>query len=71
MNTAHTKLAAPALRIEDDERHLIQTDEFIARNRETLNDSIRRSRLAAAQGTVSAKGIDTIIAEGRQRHAIR
>src|SRR5208282_5382384 len=38
------KTEMPALPIEDDERHGGDVDAFIDRNREALNDSIRRSR---------------------------
>ena len=58
----------PVLQIEDDERHLGQVDDYISRNRDALNASIRRSRKEIAEGNVSSKTIETIIAEGHRRH---
>jgi hypothetical protein len=57
------------LPIEDDERHAADVDDYINRNREALNASIRRSRREIAEGKVSSKSIDAIIAEGRRRHS--
>jgi len=62
------KTEMPALPIEDDERHGDDVDAFIDRNREALNESIRRSRAEVAEGKASTKNIDAIIAEGRARH---
>jgi len=56
------------LLIEDDERHRDQVDGYIARNRDALNESIRRSRREFAEGKISSKTFDDIIAEGRKRH---
>ena len=67
--------ALPAARampaIEDDERHREQVDDFVTRNRDALNDSIRRSRRELARGEPSSKTIGDIIAEGRKRSAKR
>jgi hypothetical protein len=59
------------LPVEDDERHASDVDDYIARNRDVLNTSIRRSRRELAEGKISSKSIDTIIAEGRHRHPRR
>jgi flagellar motility protein MotE (MotC chaperone) len=71
MNKQVAKPRAPndasAVPIEDDERHSTNVDDYIARNRYALNASIRQSRKEIAEGTVSLKTIDDIIAEGRQR----
>ncbi len=61
------KVATP-LSVEDDERHGDQVDGYIARNRDALNASISKSRKELADGKVSAKSIDDIIAEGRRKH---
>ncbi|MBI3676855.1 MAG: hypothetical protein HY243_09600 [Proteobacteria bacterium] len=58
----------PAVPIEDDKRHRDQTDTYITRNRDALNDSIRRSREEIAQGKSSSKTIDDIVTAGRRRH---
>jgi hypothetical protein len=58
-----------ALPIEDDERHAVEVDDYISRNRDTLNTSIQRSRREVAEGKVSSKSIETIIAEGHRRHS--
>ena len=55
------------LSIEDDERHVPDVEDFIARNRDTLNASIRQSRADVAAGRISTKSVDDIIAEGRKR----
>ncbi|MGD0865012.1 MAG: hypothetical protein ABSA49_05600 [Rhizomicrobium sp.] len=57
------------LPIEDDERHRDQVDGYVARNRDALNESIRRSRQEFVEGKISAKTFDDIIAEGRKRLA--
>lgn len=62
---------SPELAVEDDERHLGNIADFVARNRDALNDSLRRARKEAAEGIVSGKNIDTIIAECRRRHEKR
>ena len=51
------------LPIEDDERHSGEVDDFIGRNREALNDSLRLSR---EQG-VSEASVADVIAAGRRR----
>jgi antitoxin ParD1/3/4 len=56
-----------SLPIEDDERHRYQVDGYVARNRDALNESIRRTRQEFAEGKISAKSFDDIIAEGRKR----
>ncbi len=58
----------PVLAVEDDERHLEQADDYISRNRDALNASIRRSRKEIADGKISTTSIDAIIAAGRRRH---
>jgi hypothetical protein len=58
-----------ALAVEDDERHSDQTDEFIRRNRDALNESIERSRKEVSAGKVSRKSIDDIVAEGRRKYS--
>ena len=60
--------ATPA--VEADERHQGDVDAFIARNREALNASIRRSRAEVGKGIQSSRTIDEIIADGRKRHSI-
>jgi dsDNA-binding SOS-regulon protein len=57
--------------IEDDERHSDEVGEFLARNRDTLNRSIKRSRAEVAKGKVSSKSIDDIIAEGRKQFSAK
>ena len=57
------------LAIEDDERHSDQVDAYIERNREALNESIRKSRKEIADGNGSSRSIDEIIADGRRRNA--
>jgi predicted RNase H-like nuclease (RuvC/YqgF family) len=63
-----SRIERPILPIEDDERHSGHVDDYVSRNREALNASIRRSRQEVAEGKVSSKSIETIIAEGRRRH---
>ena len=62
------RTARPILPIEDDERHLGHVDDYVSRNRDALNASIQRSRKEIAEGKVSSKSIETIIAEGHRRH---
>jgi hypothetical protein len=57
------KPAAPDIAIEDDERHRDDVGGYIARNREALNTSIKKSRSEIAKGKVSSKSIDDIVAE--------
>jgi uncharacterized coiled-coil DUF342 family protein len=59
------QLNSSLLRIEDDERHVEQADDFIARNRDALNDSISRSRHQVSEGRVARKAINELIEEGR------
>ena len=61
------RAAMPA--VEADERHQAEVDAFIARNREQLNTSIRRSREEVGKGVQSTRTIDDIIADGRERHS--
>jgi hypothetical protein len=56
--------------VEADERHQGDVDAFIARNREALNASIRRSRTEVGKGIQSSRTIEEIIADGRKRHSI-
>ena len=64
---AALKRAKPLLAIEDDERHRGDVADYISRNRDALNASIRKSRREVAEGKTSSKSIDAIIADGRQR----
>ncbi|SRR5258706_4745831 len=58
------------LPVEDDERHAGEVHDYIARNRDALNASIRRSRGEIADGKKSSKTIETIIAERRSAVAL-
>jgi hypothetical protein len=60
--------ATPA--VEVDERHQSDVDAFVARNRDALNVSIRRSRVEVGKGIQSSRTIEKIIADGRKRHSI-
>jgi hypothetical protein len=53
--------------IESDELHQAKIDACIARNREVLSESIRRSRQELAVGVCETRTIDEIIADGRKR----
>ncbi len=64
----HQSKVLTSLPVEDDERHSDQVDDYIARNRDALNASISKSRKELAEGKVSTKSIDDIIAEGRRKH---
>ena len=64
-----SKKSPADLQIEDDERHGDDVADYIERNREALNASIKRSRREIAEGKSSKKTIDEIIAEGKARHA--
>jgi antitoxin ParD1/3/4 len=57
----------PLPSVEDDERYRDEMDAFIARNRDALNASIRRGRKEVAEGKMSSRTIDDIIAEGRKK----
>lgn len=46
-------------------------DQFIARNRDALNESIRRGREELARGDILSTTIDDIIAEGRTKFTRR
>ncbi len=61
------KSGGPDIAIEDDERHSGDVDGYIARNRDALNASIKKSRSEIAKGKISKKSIDDIIAEGHKR----
>jgi hypothetical protein len=52
---------------QDDEHHA-KLAEYVSRNRDALNESIAYSRQEIANGKISSKSIDQIIAEGRRRH---
>lgn len=54
--------------VEADERHQTDVDAFIGRNRDELNESIRRSRQEVGGGEQSTRTIDEIISDGRKRH---
>ena len=54
--------------VEGDERHQGDVDSFMARNRDELNASIRRSRAEVDNGVQSTRAISDIIAAGRKRH---
>jgi len=55
------------LALETDELHRPEIDAFVARNRETLNESIRRSLDGRERGGVSRLTIQDIIANGQRR----
>jgi hypothetical protein len=61
------KRNTPDIAVEDDERHADDVGAYIARNRDALNESIKRSRAETASGKISGKSIDDIVAEGRAR----
>jgi dsDNA-binding SOS-regulon protein len=61
---------APAPAVEADERHQGDVDAFIARNRDALNASIKRSRIEVGKVVRSNRTIDEIVAHGRKRHSI-
>ena len=42
--------------------------DFIARNRDALNESIRQSRKELGKGVHSSRTVDQIVAEGRSRN---
>jgi hypothetical protein len=58
-----------SLQIEADERDRDRVDDFIARNRDALNASLRAVREDTAKGLVSKRSIDDVIAQGRRRNA--
>jgi len=62
------KRAQRDIAIEHDKRHERDVQGFIARNRDALNASIRKSRAEIARGKVSKKSMNDIIAEGRKQH---
>jgi hypothetical protein len=45
-----------------------EIDEFISRNRDALNASIKNSRRQASQGVFAKRSVAQIIADGRRRH---
>jgi dsDNA-binding SOS-regulon protein len=53
--------------IEADELHREEIDAFVAKNREALNESIRRSRDEIVQDLHETRSIDQIIGDGRKR----
>jgi hypothetical protein len=67
---APRKTGAP-LPIEADERHQDEVDAFVSRNRDALNESIRRSRQEIGEGVYSKRTIDELIADGRRRNRSR
>jgi tetratricopeptide (TPR) repeat protein len=69
--TRSQRASSSNLPVEDDERHRDVVDGYIARNRDALNASIRKSRKEIAEGKGSSKSIDVIIDEGRRRHIRR
>ena len=68
---ASRKTAGHALPIEADERHQEEVDGFVSRNRDALNESIRRSRKEVGEGVYSKRTIDELIADGRRRNKSR
>jgi hypothetical protein len=68
MEKSRAKLPSNAVSIEDDERHIDDVGEYIRRNRDALNASIKRARSEIANGKSSKKSMDAIIAEGKVRH---
>jgi hypothetical protein len=71
MATKSPKPNAGTVPIEDDERHSDLVDDFIARNRDALNASIRKGRKELAAGKGSTRSMDNVIAEGRRRNRDR
>jgi hypothetical protein len=59
---------ASVLAVEADQRRQDQVDAFLARNRDVLNEDLRRSRAEVANGEHSPRSLDEIIAEGRRRN---
>ncbi len=55
----------------DDVEGYAEIEAYVARNRDALNASIRKGRKELAEGKISTKSIDDIIAEGRRRHGVR
>ena len=55
--------------IEDDERHSDAVDSYIARNRDALNSSIKKSRADLANGHAGTKSVEDIIRDGRSRYS--
>ena len=68
MEKARAKPAPDAVFIEDDERYIDEVGNYIHRNRDALNASIKRSREEIARGKYSKKSVSGIIAEGKSRH---
>ena len=68
MEKARAKSASDAVSIEDDERHIDDVTDYIRRNRDALNASIKRSRDEIANGKHSKKNVSEIISEGKARH---
>jgi hypothetical protein len=68
LGPARRRAATAALPVEDDERYLAEVNDYITRNRESLNESIRRSRKELAEGKYSKQSIEEIIAKGHRRH---
>lgn len=58
----------PVPAVEADERYHAEVETFIARNRDDLDGSIRRSREELGRGVQAGRTIDEIIADGRKRH---
>jgi len=63
-----TEPSAPVLDVGADERHQDDVDRVIARNRDALNASIRRSRGEIERGVQATRTISDIISDGRKRH---
>jgi len=59
---------AASLAIESDELHQPEIDAFIARNRDVLNESIRRALDERERGIVSKLSIQDLIADSLRRH---
>jgi hypothetical protein len=68
MEKTRTKSASDAVSIEDDERHIDDVGDYIRRNRDALNASIKRSRGEIAKGKHADRNMSEIIAEGKARH---
>jgi hypothetical protein len=65
MEKKAAKQPSDTVAIEDDERHSDDVGRYLARNRDALNVSIKRSRAELAKGNISTKSIDDIIKHKR------
>lgn len=54
--------------VDPDGSRSADVDDFIARNRDELNESIRRSRREVGEGVQASRTIGDIVSDGRKRH---